>query len=76
MTWMYISTHATVATCLKLTGARILPCFETNSETLFPDAAAWRRPLAVCGRTGAALLVEPIPPEKLEDMVACMTGHG
>ena len=67
--WMYISTDATLKTCLKLKGQESYRASSKLPNVVpFPDATAWRRLLTVRGRTGAVLLLEPVRTEKCEDV--------
>ena len=68
--WTYISTDATLKTCLKLKGQESYRASKrVRNEAPFPDASAWRRLLTVRGRTGAVLLLEPVRTEKCEDIM-------
>ena len=68
--WSYISTDATLKTCLKLKGQESYRASKrVRNDAPFPDSVAWRRLLTVRGRTGAVLLLEPIRTEKSEDLI-------
>ena len=65
--WIYVSTDATLRTCLKIKGQESYRASKAvRNSAPYPDAVAWRRLLTVRGRTGAVLLLEPVLTEKAE----------
>ena len=72
--WHYISIDATVKLCLKLKGQASYRASKAEREAApFGDDTAWRRILTVRGRTGAVLMMRPVPSEKTEAVVEALT---
>ena len=65
--WIYVSTDATLRTCLNIKGQESYRASTAvRNSAPYPDAVGWRRLLTVSGRTGAVLVLEPDLTEKAE----------
>ena len=71
--WMYISLDATLKTCMKLQGQESYrACKRIRDAAPFDDAIAWRRLPTARGRSGAVLLMHPLPAENSEHVTAAL----
>lgn len=71
--WVYLSMDATLKVCLKLKGQESYRApSEVRNQAPFGDELAWRRLLTVRGRSGAVLLLHPLPSEKSECIISAL----
>ena len=71
--WRYISMDATFKVCLKILGqATYRASANVRNEAPFPDDVAWRRLLTIRGRSGAVLLLKPLPSESSEHLAEAL----
>ena len=71
--WMYVSLDATMKTCMKLKGQESYRAAkQVRDAAPFDDTIAWRRLLTARGRSGAVLLMHPLPSEKSEYVAAAL----
>ena len=72
--WHYISMDATLKLCVKLMGqASYRSPKHVRDDAPFGDDVAWRRLLAVPGRTGAVLMMHPLQNESSEQIVDALS---
>ena len=71
--WLYLSLDATLKVCMKLKGQESHRATEAlRSAAPFGDDTAWRRLLTVRGRSGAVLLMTPLPSAASEHVVSAL----
>ena len=71
--WRYISMDATFKVCLKILGQESYRASaNVRNDAPFPDDVAWRRLLTIRGRSGATLLLHPLPSESSEHLVEAL----
>ncbi|CAE7445428.1 unnamed protein product [Symbiodinium sp. CCMP2592] len=74
--WHYISMDATLKLCMKIMGqAPYRASKQVRNDAPFGDDVAWRRLLTVRGRTGAVLLMEPLPKESSDYIVGAISDN-